>query len=276
MTPAVVLAAAGKAGLLVLDGATLSALGRLPTVDPATDVAAAGAVAYVAAGESGWLIVDVSNPSAPSLKSSLPGAGPVRHLALAGTRVHVTDVSDTMRSIDVSKPLTPVERARLGPLVQVLRATGTGPYVFASEDAAGMSIFDAAPGDHDVDGMPDSWEQKIVDADPNDDIRTVADVQPGADFDGDGLSNLGEYLAGTDPTDANSVFAVSSAAQSAGTQFVVQWHSVTDKFYTLYRSTNLREGFHVLKPDIRADPPLNTYTDTLTSAESAFYVVATQ
>lgn len=60
----------------------------------------------------------------------------------------------------------------------------------------------AAPfTDTDSDNLPDGWEQQIIDADPSDDITSLADVLPGADFDGDGKSNLEEYLAGTSPTD---------------------------------------------------------------------------
>ena len=50
------------------------------------------------------------------------------------------------------------------------------------------------------DGIPDLWEYQIINANPNDDIRTLADVTPEGDFDGDGVSNLAEYQSGSDPT----------------------------------------------------------------------------
>ena len=69
-----------------------------------------------------------------------------------------------------------------------------------SQDFAGLhETYDSEP-----DNLPDWWEQQIVDADPDDTITSVEDVLPGGDFDGDGFSNLLEYLAGTDPTDENS------------------------------------------------------------------------
>ncbi len=55
--------------------------------------------------------------------------------------------------------------------------------------------------DEDGDGLPDSWEQQIVDADPDDPINSVWDVAPGDDFDGDGVSNQDEFLYGSDPTE---------------------------------------------------------------------------
>jgi len=58
-----------------------------------------------------------------------------------------------------------------------------------------------SPADSDDDGLPDDWEQQIIDADETDDITALAHVNPGDDFDGDGESNLAEYDNGTDPTD---------------------------------------------------------------------------
>ncbi|MEM1060502.1 MAG: hypothetical protein AAGK14_14910, partial [Verrucomicrobiota bacterium] len=50
------------------------------------------------------------------------------------------------------------------------------------------------------DGMPDWWEESIVYDDPDDGIESVEDVLPTDDYDGDGISNLAEYQAGTDAT----------------------------------------------------------------------------
>ena len=67
-----------------------------------------------------------------------------------------------------------------------------------------LDVIDSATQDGDGDGLPDAWEQQIVDADPSDGIATVADVLPGDDFDGDGLSNQQELANGTNPVDPDS------------------------------------------------------------------------
>jgi pectin methylesterase-like acyl-CoA thioesterase len=51
---------------------------------------------------------------------------------------------------------------------------------------------------------PDSWKQRIVDANPGDDITSPDQVLPGDDFDHDGLPNFMEYQLGTDPTDPDT------------------------------------------------------------------------
>ena len=58
--------------------------------------------------------------------------------------------------------------------------------------------------DADEDGLPDDWEQQVIDANPNDAITTLDDVEPDHDFDGDGESNWIEFANDTDPTDPMS------------------------------------------------------------------------
>lgn len=55
--------------------------------------------------------------------------------------------------------------------------------------------------DEDGDGLPDEWEEQIIDDDPDDDIETIEDVKPNDDYDEDGFTNKEEYEADTDPTD---------------------------------------------------------------------------
>ncbi len=89
---------------------------------------------------------------------------------------------------------------------------GQAKYLFSWD----FSNFDPLLVNADEDDFPDAWEQQIVDADPNDTIsgpRDVYGVAPGDggieswDFDGDGVSNLDEFILGLDPTDASSMDA---------------------------------------------------------------------
>ena len=59
--------------------------------------------------------------------------------------------------------------------------------------------------DTDDDGLPDSWEQLIVNANPDDEIKDIGDVSPFVDFEGDGYSNLREYLSNSDPVELSDI-----------------------------------------------------------------------
>jgi hypothetical protein len=52
-------------------------------------------------------------------------------------------------------------------------------------------------------GIPQEWMTQFFGSD------LFAWPSPNADTDGDGVSNLNEFLAGTDPTDVNSVLVIS-------------------------------------------------------------------
>lgn len=86
--------------------------------------------------------------------------------------------------------------------------------------------------DYDGDLMPDVWEEAhgLDRFDPTD---------AALDADNDGLNNLGEYLAGTDPNDPQSVFKLHSL--SAGTEgFSFRYSTVTGRLYRVQsRQLNL-------------------------------------
>jgi len=120
----------------------------------------------------------------------------------------------------------------------------------------------------DAYGIPDSWKDTYGLVGGNRDAL--------ADPDGDGLNNLEEYLAGTDPMDLHSVLAITDAYQSVGTNFVLRWPSVASRLYSVDRSTNLLGGWLSIKTHIIATPPVNVYTDAPPAAHSIFYKIKLQ
>jgi hypothetical protein len=60
---------------------------------------------------------------------------------------------------------------------------------------------------------------------------------PDADADGDGMTNLEEYRAGTNPTDIGSRFALNGSNSAANV--VLKWPSVAGKSYRLESSSAL-------------------------------------
>jgi len=99
--------------------------------------------------------------------------------------------------------------------------------------------FDLTLGvDSDNDGLPDAWEQLLIDNDRTGRLRTLADVKPGDDFDGDGLTNYQEYLLGTyalDPLDGLALTVVEAVNGFAHLRFAV----ALGRTYTIKTSSDL-------------------------------------
>lgn len=117
--------------------------------------------------------------------------------------------------------------------------------------------------DSDGDGIPDSWEST------HGMTNGVNDAV--VDFDHDGASNYAEFMAGTDPTNANSVFEVTVPQVTVGSPLVLQWSSVQDHYYTVQFSTNLLNGWNTLLTNAVATPPMNTYNGSAVQGDSTFY-----
>jgi len=99
-----------------------------------------------------------------------------------------------------------------------------------------------------------------------------------SDTDHDGMPAWEEYRAGTDPTDPDSVLALRSIANSLS-GYKIRWLSVTDRFYSVYRSLDLFLPW--TNPPIGADIPgdpsgTNTYTDGSNTNSAAFYRIGVQ
>lgn len=112
--------------------------------------------------------------------------------------------------------------------------------------------------DADGNGLPDWWEQYY--------FGHLTGTDPGADPDGDGASNLAEWLAGTDPTNSTSALRLTARAGEGTNSPVLEWPSAPGRFYRLLRSTNLITGFDsIVQTNISATPPLNSQADTNTA-----------
>ncbi len=74
-----------------------------------------------------------------------------------------------------------------------------------------------------------------------------ADSSPDADPDGDGMTNFEEYLAGTDPLNANSVLRVSRLEPTDG-GLRLTWQSVEGRLYVVQMALTLEDGFWPVTP----------------------------
>lgn len=115
--------------------------------------------------------------------------------------------------------------------------------------------------DSNGNGLPDFWEDQYFGG---------LGVDPSRDTDGDGLPNLDEYKAGTNPTDPSSRFAFIDVAPHPDGGTAVQWSSVEGTRYIIERSLHVLNGYAPIMSGIVATPPVNTYQDS-TAGPIHFY-----
>ena len=71
----------------------------------------------------------------------------------------------------------------------------------------------------------------------------TTNVNANADADGDGVSNGNEYLAGTDPNNANSSFRIISIIRDQGGNFTtLNWSVVNTRYYAIQTNSSLSVG----------------------------------
>jgi Tol biopolymer transport system component len=101
------------------------------------------------------------------------------------------------------------------------------PDIFATQPAVTL--------DSDADGIPDWWMVKYFGHPTglaSDHSRALDDA------DGDGLTNLQEFLTGTDPTDPNSFLHI-EASLPAGPNVLLSWPAVSGKLYQIQYKNSL-------------------------------------
>jgi len=191
----------------------------------------------------------------------------IGHLALAGT-VHITDaggLTNTSYTLFTYTGNLTCQSLSIG-------AVPTADYVYQiSTNTPGQIKLLVAFRDSVGDGIPDAWRREHFGGDGT---TTNALSAADADPDGDGQSNLHEYLAGTVPTQAASVLKASFDASSSQ----LTWTSVPGKTYQVEYCDDLSAGLWQPLPgaQVTAGPGQTnlSFTDnTAASCSNRFYRV---
>jgi len=136
---------------------------------------------------------------------------------------------------------------------------GAGPYDWPPVSGNGFSgnalyeppLLGALGTDLDSDGIEDRY-------DPDDD--------------GDEFPDWKELQAGTNPTNASSLFQIASFSNTLAGGASLRWTSVTGRTYRVWRATNLLVGFDtILTNNIPGNPPFNYYTDLTATVEAKYF-----
>ncbi|MCF7848808.1 MAG: lamin tail domain-containing protein [Kiritimatiellales bacterium] len=115
------------------------------------------------------------------------------------------------------------------------------------------------PDDFDADQLPDEWELSCR--------GSLLDLGNG-DFDGDGQDDWAEFIAGTIPTDADSLLEFSNCQMDPNC-FMMDWNSVSGRVYSVSWSSNLCVQFLPIAEDLAY--PRGSYTDEVYRAENAAF-----
>ncbi len=118
--------------------------------------------------------------------------------------------------------------------------------------------------DSDLDGMPDQWEMQMFGSL----ARSAAQ-----DDDGDGISNLDEFIAGTFPGDASSGFRVDAITTEPSGSHTLRWQSVANRTYTVMKSTTLNDGWSPVSPPLTGTGAERTFTAEASTSSKALYKI---
>jgi hypothetical protein len=120
----------------------------------------------------------------------------------------------------------------------------TNRCVFATPVNGTAQRLDISLGeDSDNDGMPDAWEEWVIDLAGK--SMSIAEFKPNGDNDRDGMSNWDEYLAGTDPfygtelVDPVSVDIVGFESNAPNGRMAIRFTTVAGHKYKLLTSVSL-------------------------------------
>jgi hypothetical protein len=136
---------------------------------------------------------------------------------------------------------------------------GFDVFAFSASDAlatsglAGMYLNVVSPPDTNGNGLPDDWEAAYGLSDP------------AGDADGDGFSNLHEYLAGTNPTNAASLLRLTSFARQTNGHCSLTWSSVGGTRYRIqYANGGVAWAFTDIVRPLGSEMDTNTYGSSST------------
>jgi alpha-tubulin suppressor-like RCC1 family protein/DNA-binding beta-propeller fold protein YncE len=224
-------------------------------------------VSYLAETNGAMRVIAlVQNVGAPAATNSL--------LAIRNTNAPLATVPVPMlqpgKSAQVALDLPAGTQPQQGTVLYTLHADDQGsvPDVNPNNNFATFAV--SLWIDSDGDGIPDSWMMRYF----GHATGLAADNSRAQDdADGDGMSNLAEYLAGTDPTDPHSYLRINSLTIDGTNGVQVVWGSATNKSYSVQRSMAVDGSvpFWPVVEHLPSTPPENTYWDTTATNSSAYF-----
>ncbi len=168
-----------------------------------------------------------------SIKATVsPGSEPGVNYRLA-VPLDAGVTSDSYRPTALRATVPFKMRVRIGQTVY-LPIEMTGDFSKLGQPAQSTRLDLTLGEDSNGNGIPDAWERALIAASGG----KLKEVRPGDDADGDGLSNLNEYRAGTYAFDSKDGFSLKVAEIKAGVP-TLEFMSIRGHTYTVFGSPDL-------------------------------------
>lgn len=220
---------------------------------------AINAASSIRLGQSNW-IVGVYSPNLPGSGATLKVTGDGLILgAPSFTTVTFPGTSPSLNLISIPISVSPLAMPGLRSFV-VQQGTNTA---YAN---GFLEVLPPFPDDN-FDSLDDSFQRRFFP------LFTSLEAAPGADPDGDSLENRSEFLAGTNPTDADSVLRIEQVTVGpAGT--TIAWQSVPGRRYQVSSRSQLGpEAWQPLGSPVNAVGTQTQLVDPSETANLRFYRV---
>lgn len=126
--------------------------------------------------------------------------------------------------------------------------------------------------DTDGDGIPDWWERLYT--------GNVTNMVANTDDDGDGHSNLEEFITKSSPSSAESVFRVMGMEEPPSgdsSNWVLTWETAVDRRYSVYTHTDLKSVWPTgAVYQVDGDGAPKSYTNTYQNFQPRFYRIGVE
>lgn len=198
------------------------------------------------------------------------GAATVDYTTSNGTATAGSDFTNTSGTLTfaageftktIAIPLIDDSSTESDETFQITLSNAGGNTTLGTPAIATVTVVD---GDADSDGMPDDYEISVG---LNSSVNDAA-----LDLDGDGVSNIDEYLFGTLPNNAKSRFQ--SSIEVGSTDVNITFPTIKERLYKVEQSVTLNAPWVVVQENIVGTGSNITVTETgVTSRLKGFYRV---
>ncbi|WP_321417729.1 disaggregatase related repeat-containing protein [uncultured Methanomethylovorans sp.] len=126
----------------ITNAANPSQVGRVTTTAVINDIAVSGNYAYLADGNSGLVVVDISNRASPAIRGTYTySSGAAYDVAVSGSYAYVAYGTSGLIVVDITKPTALTFKGRLD-TINAQSVALSGNYAYIADDTSGLVVMD--------------------------------------------------------------------------------------------------------------------------------------